>query len=362
MLIGLIDADLIAGKHRIPNLALMKISSQLKRRGREVELVTEYKDLARYTRLYIAKIFTDTPVPREVLDLPNIIYGGTGFLYDQAIPLPSNVEHLTPDYSLYESWATTTKISKTTKEHYLDFSYGFTTRYCFRKCPWCVNRNYDRAVIHSPVFEFVDRTKKKTYLLDDNLFAAGGAWRQILDELDATKIPYQYIQGNDLRLMTPEIAKRLSEARWFGDFIFAFDDPKDEPEIRKKLSIWRDHCGKDTKLYTLCAYESIGADDIDNLFYRFSILAEYNAAPYVMRFENYAHSLNRGMYVALASWANQPHIYHKMSFREFCEAKAKRYGEKAPLRYAEEFAKREPKIARRWFDWRYDSKGERRKL
>lgn len=356
MRIGLIDADLIAGHRRLPNLVLMKISTYLQRRGWQTELVTDYAEVKKYYRVYLAKVFTGTAVPVGVLDAPNVVFGGTGFLYDEAVPLPDQVEHMPPDYSLYAPWATATKLTKATRSRYLDFSMGFTTRHCFRGCAFCVNKNRKRVELHSPVDEFIDHGRRYAYLLDDNLLGFPG-WRQILDDLDATGKRYQYMQGLDVRLMRPETAKRLNEANYYGDFIFAFDDPQDAKEIRERLKIWRDYCRKDTKLYTLCAYKSTTAEDIDRLFYRFDILADYDCAPYVMRFNQYEKSRWRGLYIAIACWANQKHVFTKMSFREFCEAKAARYGETAPKRYMDGFAAQEPEVARRWFNWRYDRGG-----
>lgn len=40
--------------------------------GRGVAVYADHK-------VYISKVFTDTPVPSEVLELPNVTYGGTGF-------------------------------------------------------------------------------------------------------------------------------------------------------------------------------------------------------------------------------------------------------------------------------------------
>ena len=87
--IAIVDADLIARKrHRFPNLVCMKLSGYFKAAGNPVALKTDYEGLDRFGRVYIAKVFTDTEVPEAVLRLPNVRYGGTGFFYDKAEPLP----------------------------------------------------------------------------------------------------------------------------------------------------------------------------------------------------------------------------------------------------------------------------------
>jgi len=71
-------------------------------------------------------------------------------------------------------------------KEYTDYSIGFVTRGCFRKCPFCVNQKYDRVFLHSPLEEFYDSTRKKVCLLDDNVFGCP-QWKDILEELIALK-------------------------------------------------------------------------------------------------------------------------------------------------------------------------------
>ena len=174
MKIAVIDADLIGRKrHRFPNLACMKISGFHKRHCDSVMLVTDYEALEGYDKIYLSKVFTDTEVPEWVLQLPGIEYGGTGFFYDKAPVLPFEVEHGMPDYALYEPWVKEMlKKGGNPREYayYTDYSIGFLTRGCFRKCSFCVNRNYDRVQRHSPLTEFLDPARKKICLLDDNFF------------------------------------------------------------------------------------------------------------------------------------------------------------------------------------------------
>lgn len=67
MKIGVVDADLIGRKqHRFPNLCCMKISGYHKEQGDTVELVLDCAELSRFDKVYVAKVFTDTPDP--VLD------------------------------------------------------------------------------------------------------------------------------------------------------------------------------------------------------------------------------------------------------------------------------------------------------
>ena len=66
-MIGIVDADLIGRKkHRFPNLACMKISSYYKQRGENVQLLLDYHNLNQYDKVYVSKVFTDTPIPKLI--------------------------------------------------------------------------------------------------------------------------------------------------------------------------------------------------------------------------------------------------------------------------------------------------------
>lgn len=200
---------------------------------------------------------------------------------------------------------------------YIDFSIGFVTRGCFRKCSFCVNKKYDRVFKASSVCEFLDESRPKIYLWDDN-FMASPDFNSILDELVATGKPFQFRQGLDMRLMTAEKAKRLSEVKYYGDYIFAFDHIEDKELISKKLELWRKYCNKSTKLYVLTGYDSQDEKDIRNAFERIKILMRFGCLPYLMRYEEYKNSRFKSMYIEMARWCNQPSFLKKMSFRQYC--------------------------------------------
>lgn len=82
MKIGIIDADLLDNGTRHPNLALMKISGYYKEQNNEVKLLKSYENLKKYDKVFISKVFSFTKVPEEILSLPNVEIGGTGFFED----------------------------------------------------------------------------------------------------------------------------------------------------------------------------------------------------------------------------------------------------------------------------------------
>lgn len=198
--IGLIDCDLISHeRHNFPNLALMKISGYLKSIGHNVEL-TNYDSANQnslfyneYNKIYAAKVFSDTETPIFIKDTDKLTVGGSGFHYNHKHGLPKEIEHFMPDYNLYSKFRNI--------EFFTNYSIGFTTRGCFRKCQFCINQNYNKVFRHSKVSEFLDVSKPYIMLLDDNITGFSGFY-DVFDELNATKKPFIFKQGMDFRILS----------------------------------------------------------------------------------------------------------------------------------------------------------------
>ena len=408
MKIAIIDADLIGRKnHRFPNLVCEKISSYWKEKGAEVSLLLSYDDIAAYEerqitlfdkpkkinkkiykKIYICKVFTDTPVPQWIDDLKllppdadrTIVIGGTGFYFDQAPDLPYEIEHRMPDYHLYDEWISN-EIEKAKRicmengkdfnlrrfmsqfKEYTDYSIGFLTRGCFRKCGFCVNKKYNRVFEHSPLEEFYDESRDKICLLDDN-FLGCPQWKPMLEELIKSGKKFKFKQGLDERILTEEKCKMLFSANYDGDYTFAFDNIEDYELIHKKLKlIHKYHKKHSVKFYILVGYKSTDAVDIENCFKRIELLFRYNCLPYIMRYQNkndtpWKDSKYRSLYITIARWANQPSLVKKMSLRQFCVAdQALRVNQKklcVALKSITDFEREYPKIAKKYFDMRYE--------
>ncbi len=360
--VGVIDADLLDNGTKHPNLALMKISGWYKSIGAEVDLVDKYEisNFNKYDKIYVSKVFNFTEIPEEVLNLNNVQIGGTGFFEDGGIKLPRHIEHHKPDYELYTNYINKQIQSGkriTRYSDYLNYSIGFLTRGCFRKCSFCVNKFSDGIKEHSKLEEFVDENRKGIYLWDDNFFSYPN-WEELLDELDMTGKRFQFRQGLDIRLIDDYMANRITKSRYDGDYIFAFDDLRERNIIETKLKVWKKYANKTTKLYLLCAYRSIDENDIAELFERIKILMEYGCLPYVMRYESYKESKYRDMYIQIARWCNQPQFIKKTSFRQFCEAHQKYHKNEntlsRPYYTLLEFEKKHKGIADKYFDMRYE--------
>ena len=129
--IGLIDVD----SSRFPNLALMKLSAYHRLRGDSVEWYSPFGE--RYDKVYMSKVFSFTPDYDLAINANEVIKGGTGYCInlengvevfntDKDLILRNDIEHIYPDYSLY---------------NITDTAYGFLTRGCPRGCQFCIVKN-----------------------------------------------------------------------------------------------------------------------------------------------------------------------------------------------------------------------------
>lgn len=360
MNIGIIDADLLDNGTRHPNLALMKISAYMKDIGHEVNLLHNYDNIREYDKVYLSQVFSFTKLPININEYDNLTCGGTGLYWDKAEPLPYGIEHHKPDYNLYDNYIAS-EVKRGIKENrfkdYKDYSIGFATRGCIRRCGFCINHNKSKVEKWSPITEFYDSNRKYIYLWDDN-FLAFPKWNDVLDELEEVNKPFQFRQGLDLRLMTEEKAKRLAHMKYHGDYIFAFDNINDKDLIISKMKLWKKYCKKTTKLYVLCGFDrenkwdsSFWKQDIIDTFERIKILMLHGCLPYIMRFNRYEESPFRGTYINLARWCNQPNFFKKKSYRDFCLINGEG---SATMRYLSELETVYPEIAKEYFDLRYE--------
>ncbi len=80
--IGIIDADLLDGGTRHPNLVCLKLSGYYNNvLGEKAELIEDYKELENggakeYEHIFLARVFDFTSIPDGVLLYPNLTWGG----------------------------------------------------------------------------------------------------------------------------------------------------------------------------------------------------------------------------------------------------------------------------------------------
>ena len=236
MKIGLIDCEAIANnKKRYPNLGLMKLAAYHKAKGDSVDWY--YPLLSgEVDRVYISKVFSFTPDINFPIYSKEIIKGGSGFaitvndqgqeIYNKDLdpPLPYEIEHIMPDYSIY---------------NIKDTAYGFLSRGCPRGCNFCHIKEM-QGVSSRKVADLSEFWigQKKIVLYDPNITACKD-WRDLFTQLKDSKAAINFSQGLDARLMTEEKARLLKEIK-VKDIHFAWDRYEDKDLILPRLKMIKD--------------------------------------------------------------------------------------------------------------------------
>ena len=278
--IGLIDFD-----GRVPNLALMKLSSFYKAQGVAVSL-NDFKP-GEVDRVFCSVIFSKNRAKAERLAgiFPRIDFGGTG--WSLAKTLPAEVEACRPDFDLYQTKDILPRLNgimkAVTKEKkcqtLLDAGIGFTTRGCVRTCEFCAVPKKEGA-LHSvgSIGELLNPRSNVLILLDNNLTADPDCLEK-LQECKKRNLVLDITQGIDVRFVTPEIAKALSEVKHLRSLHYAWDLMPYEHSVMegiktllKYVSAWRHLC------FTLVGFDTTFDEDM----YRVRRLIEMEIEPYVM--------------------------------------------------------------------------------
>lgn len=293
----LIDAD----ETGFPNLALMQLSTHLKEHNHNVNFgsMSGEPDI-----VFISCVFSENK--EKALSVGSYyphaikVYGGTGIKKNNHVQYFS---HKYPDYTLYPN---------------IDYSIGFITRGCFRKCPWCVVPKKEGQIRkHSPLTEFDNPGFKKIMLLDNNLLACHDHIK-LLNELAESRKKICITQGNDIRLITEENAAALLKVRSYDTtfknkrYYFAWDIPKTEPQVIRGIKTLLDagFREKDLQFYVLINFDTTYEEDI----HRVQTLLDYGCKPYVMLYNKrkgtYHHHLKRWVerrYCELMPWIQYDH-------------------------------------------------------
>ncbi|GHU57526.1 radical SAM protein [Clostridia bacterium] len=263
MRIGLIDVD----GHNFPNLPLMKISAYHKSQGDFVEFYEPLIGVCEpYDKVFISKVFTFTRDYNAPIYSNEVIKGGTG--YDLKNKLPSEIETVYPDYSLYDVGST---------------AYGFLTRGCPRACEFCVVAEKEGACsIKIADLSRFWRGQREIKLLDPNLLAYPDR-TDLLYQLIDSKAYVDFTQGLDIRLLNEEVAELLMQIK-IKSIHFAWDFEKDSEIIKQKLKWFKNFSKLDyTKLnvYVLTNFNTDFGFDLERVY----TLRDMGYNPYIMIYD-----------------------------------------------------------------------------
>ena len=311
MKIGLIDVD----GHNFPNIPLMKLSAWHKQQGDSVEwydpLFSGHMD-----RVYMSKVFSFTPDYEYIVDADEVIRGGSGYCIELVDgkeiyhkendrELPSEIEHIYPDYSLYP------ELTK-------DTAYGFLTRGCPRGCGFCHVQHKEGGVSHkvSNLSEFW-HGQKNIILCDPNILACRDHM-ELLQQLADSKAKVNFNQGLDIRLVNDRNLELIRQIRLDG-IHFAFDRWQDKDIIEPRLRMFAEKTGYNRNkgrvmVYILVNYDTTLEQDI----YRIQLCRELNFSPYPMIYDK-QHA--DPVYRKLQRWCSNFIFWKCPTFEEYSRNK-----------------------------------------
>ena len=309
MKIGLIDVD----GHNFPNLALMKISAYHKAKGDDVEWCNPFYH---YDIVYQSKIFADNysdDIP-FVPQADKVIKGGTGYaievvngkeIYHKKLdkPLPYEIEHQYPDYSLYP------ELTK-------DTAYGFMTRGCCNDCDFCIVSQKEGLCVKkvADLSEFWNG-QKNIVLLDPNILACPDR-KDLLQQLIDSKAKIDFTQGLDARFITDELAKMICQCN-IKMVHFAFDLMKNKKQIVRGLEIFKKYFKKSNRtmiVYILTNFNTTIKEDL----YRLHKVEELGYTPDI-RIHNKPSAPQ--ILKDLQRWCNNRFIYRSCKFEDYVPRK-----------------------------------------
>jgi hypothetical protein len=249
----------------------------------------------------MSKIFNFSP---DVYDVYNceVVRGGTG--YDYRTRLPTEIDNMLPDYSIYP-W-----VDKRT-------SYGFLTRGCPNKCPWCVVPKKEGAI--APYRDVDDITeggrRPNMILMDNNVLASDFGLRQI-EKIADRRYRVDFNQALDARLVTDDIARLLARVRWIDVIRFGCDTPAQIKHCERAMQLIDKYRQRPASYLMYCMIGS----DIDEAYERLTHwrgLQRVRIVAQPFRDVDNPHQQIPQWQRDMAHWSMRRWYYYSFDFKDF---------------------------------------------
>jgi len=284
---------------KMPNLALMKVSSYYKSKGHQTGFAFAYPDKV-YVSCIFSKNINHASGIRHFYPDAEFHIGGPGL--ERPTCLPQKIDRMMPDYSLYPD---------------MDYSLGYTQRGCPNKCPFCIVPKIEgkfREVAQISEFQNPDFNNQILY---DNNFFYSKLWREKMDYIEEQGLKISFNQGLDARLMDEEKSNALADYEPYDSHFkhkrayFSWDLMEPEVKILQGLQNVIDAGIKPYKImvYMLVGFNTTHKEDM----YRFKTLRELGVDPFAMIYNN---RKDDDWIRHFARWVNK-RVYKSCSYEEY---------------------------------------------
>lgn len=291
MKIGLLDID----GHNYPNLALMKLSAYYKAQGDSMEWCSTWN---KYDVVFKSKIFSFSPDECHHINADKILPGGTGYFDNGYDTLSSPIEHIYPDYTLYNT----------------EDAYGFLTRGCPNKCSWCIVPSKEGEITsHAEIKEFWNG-QRKAILMDNNVLASDHGLKEI-EKIISLGIRVDFNQGLDARIIAynPDIAKLLSKVKWDPILRMACDTYSQMEYVLKATELLRKY-GATRRRY----FVYILVKDISDAHKRAIELKNNKLDPFAQPYIDFRNNIMpTDEQRRFARWVNHKAIFKSVDYKDY---------------------------------------------
>ena len=255
-------------------MAIRKMYAYYTANGHEVEMrdigMNGYPHKRRVTidaqgfdKVLVSNIFDQNADRVDVHNCLDVTYGGIGS-HNPDRQLPPEIEATAPYYAPDER-----------------ISYGFITRGCIRNCWFCKVPKYEgKLKVYNSVESIVRGVPQEVVkFLDNNILAYPGHMG-IFNWLIEHNTRCEFNQGLDFRLVNDENLDALARLNYEGDYIFAFDDPKYQPQLDKKIQLIKKYIPKPWRVKFYIYYHPDMA--LGQLLERVEWCRRHECKPYIM--------------------------------------------------------------------------------
>lgn len=295
-------SNLIAIKQldgKIPNLALMKVAAFHENIGDVVEHYEGDLFWNKYKKIYISKLFSFTPMPSYMP--PNAVIGGTGIDFFNKLPI--EIENTTPSYSLYPS---------------CNYHLGFSMKGCRFNCKFCcVPKKEGKPYMYNAIDDIlINPNGGNRLMLLDNDFFGGLQWEENLNRIIELKLKVCFVQGLNIRIITPKQAKLLAKCNYQNSkfnssyLTFAWDKYKDKELIIKGINICNEAGIPNTNMqfFVLIGFDTTHEQNYE----RVMMLKELGCKPFVMPF-NKSDAYQK----SFARWVNHRAVFNTTDWENY---------------------------------------------
>lgn len=194
-------------------------------------------------------------------------------------------EELRPDYSLVPEW-----------NENVGGSIIFSSRGCIRSCVYCAVPRLEGSLnsMKRSIEHLIWPGHTRVIFFDNNILA-NPYWKNIFEEIRDLDLRVDFNQGLDARLITEEVAKKISELKIDEVVRLSYDYRGMRPHVKNAIELLNSYGIDGRRILVYALYNF--TDDPDDLFERIKDILRWGAVCYPMQYQP-INALFKNTYIA----------------------------------------------------------------